>query len=469
MRKARSHREQRKILLLFVMLLPLLNAATCPPPTSNSIFAVEEMVGEVTGSSAEVFLQIGSLATREHSFKMEYDSSSHAADHDYPFETGVQTDKAEGDKLVFSIPSGLDANTRYFYSVAYKSSAEAEWTWRPERSFHTKRSPGSPFRFCVISDFHYGGGTPVENNPLGRIVQNVAADHPDFVLSLGDMSPISVQGAGEPVNCLAAYLWNSQASVDWYYRSLAVLMSPLATSSFLVWVNGNHDGLAGYLAQACIRYRDALNARGKYFPSLDSDEPHAFFGGFAWGDVHILWLDPLAFSTYDPYVRDDPTGYVLGTEQRNWLEATLAGSSSNFKLVFSHSLFGGAGPSFVCHPGKSYARGNANSVNTPGTDQIYLQALMRSYQVNAYCYGHDHMYSVSELDGVRYVLVGTGTTFGVDTACLDANYAPWNTIKNVGHLRVDVSADVMEMRYIKAALDGSNGTVLDTQSFYHVQ
>jgi len=42
-------------------------------------------------------------------------------------------------------------------------------------------------------------------------------------------------------------------------------------------------------------------------------------------------------------------------------------------------------------------------------------------------------------------------------------------INRVGHLRVDVSADVMEMRYIKAALDASNGTVLDTQLFFPIQ
>ena len=87
---------------------------------------------------------------------------------------------------------------------------------------------------------------------------------------------------------------------------------------------------------------------------------------------------------------------------------------------------------------------------------------MKTYGVQAFCYGHDHTYSVSELDGIKYITVGSMYP-SYWSACLDPYYAPWTTINQVGHLRVDVGTDKIEIRYIKAALDTSNGTVLDTQ------
>ena len=225
--------------------------------------------------------------------------------------------------------------------------------------------------------------------------------------------------------------------------------------------------MAGYLS-ACPQYTWTLDARKKYIPLLNHAEPNAFFGDLVWGDLHIIWLDPLAFSTYDPYMLNRPEGYALGNVQREWLEATLAGSSSRWKILFAHTLFGGAGPNFACMPGRAYARGNADFVDTPGTDQIYIQSLMEEYGVNAYFYGHDHMYSVSEYgnSGVKYILAGTGS---IDdwAECLEQYYAPWEVIrKDPGHLRVDVNTDSLIIHYVGAAFPGddekTNGEILAT-------
>lgn len=440
-----------------------LTGAGCPTLEEVPI-EVGEVVGVVSDSSAEVFLQLGlSTSLHKYAFKMGYDTSSHAQDRAYLTETPIQTDKRSGDKVVFAIPAALSPNTKYYYSIAYRISPEGEWIWRPESSFHTRRAPGSPFRFCVISDFHKCFPPITEMLPV--VSRNVAADEPDFVISLGDMAPLSNQGAGIPTDCILAYsslvLAGQLMANNCYSSMLANIMNEFSHSSMLLWVNGNHDGLAGYLS-ACPQYGQVLEARRKYLPLLNQADPNAFFGDLVWGDVHIIWLDPLAFSTYDPYAANHPPGYKLGSEQMYWLEDTLAGSTSRWKLIFAHSLFGGAGPDFPCPPEGSYARGNANFVNTPGTDQIYLQALMEAYGVNAYLYGHDHMYSVSEYGGVKYVLVGTGHT-SYWTECLVPYYAPWDVIRDQsGHLRVDVNSDSLVIHYVNASLDETNGEILAT-------
>jgi len=452
-----------KITCIFSLLLSVCLILTgCPPPAT--LFDVGEIVGGISASSANVFVQVGSLVTPSYEFKMGYDSSPHATIRNYPVATPIQSSAMIGDKITFTIESGLNASTRYYYAIAYRASSQVAWVWRPEQSFNTTRSVDTTFRFCVVSDAH-GEGTYQDNNIKGRIAKNIQIDKPDFIMMLGDILPLSVQGYGNPVVCNPAYM-GAAAEVyatyaAWKYQTLANFLSPIAASSLLIWVNGNHEGLAGYL-QVCPHYAGILAARKKFIPLLAEDEPNGFFGDIVWGDVHIIWLDPLAFTTTDPYMLNDPKAYALGVVQKIWLETILASSTSKFKLIFSHTLFGGAGPNFPCIPGSSYARGNANFVNTPGTDQIYIQSLMKTYGVQAFCYGHDHTYSVSELDGIKYITVGSMCPSYWST-CLDSYYAPWTTINQVGHLRVDIGADEMEIHYIKADLDTSNGTILDTQ------
>lgn len=441
-------------------------------PVSSKVFDVAEMLGEVTDSSAQIFTQIGLKVTPELYFKLGYDSSSHASDQNYAFETPNQTEMSDGDKLEFRV-GGLRENTKYYYSIAYRQSSDGEWIWRPERHFHTSRNPGRSFRFCVLADFHYDhtfayvAGLNLKN----QIGKNVEADEPDFVVALGDMNTINHQGAGgdDPIDCDAAYSslpsLQTQEDSDAYHETFASMFLELfAHSSMLVWVNGNHEGLSEFL-NVCPRFDYTLKARMKYIPVLNHDEPNAFFGDFVWGDVHIIWLDPLAFVAHDPLVFNDPTGYVLGPLQKEWLSETLAGSTSKWKLIFAHSLFGGAGPSFECNPGSSYARGNANFVNNPGTDQIYIQSLMETYGVNGYFYGHDHLYSVSEYNDVKYILAGAGQR-NIWIDCIAKYFLPWPVIAEVGHLRVDVHPKYLAISYIKGALDESNGEVLDLQYIY---
>ena len=449
--------------LLCTGIFLFLVATACTP----AVFDVGEVVGEVTGTSARVFTQAGAKLDAGYRFKLGYGPAAQAPGHDYPFETPVQSSIAPGERVDFNL-EGLLPDQGTYYSVAFSETAEGTWTWGPERSLHTPRSSGADFRFCVVTDLHYDGMPPYPPDPWkARVTENVAVDAPDFVVTIGDVTPVGNQGAGEPVDCSLAYgaLLNgieSQANADYFFRNtMAAYLGTFAHSAMVVWVNGNHEGLAGYLS-ACPQYPWVLNARKNFLPFLDDDEPNALYGDLVWGDVHIIWIDPLAFSTFDPLMRNDPTGYVLGAGQRAWLEETLAGSVSKWKLLFAHTLFGGAGPGFECAPRSSYARGNANHVYTEGTDQIVVQSLMETYGADAYIYGHDHVYSVSEANGVKYICAASGQRAGW-AECLARHYLPWTTIDDIGHLRIDVEAGRLTVRFIRAALAGGNGDILDVQ------
>ena len=458
-----SFHESRKTRPLLIIVIGLICLAASPRPTGAAVFDVDEMLGEVAGTSAEVFLQLGSEVTADNCFKLGYDTVSHDSDHAYTFEAPQQTGMNEGEKLEFLL-DGLGTNMAYYYSVAHKPSEGETWTWREERRFQTVRDPGTSFRFCVLTDPHYAWAPPLHPYKV-RVSENVEADVPDFVVTLGDMNPISNQGAGEPLDCDRAFAFfpiEDQVDADDSFEHCTnSYLDIFAHSSMLTWVNGNHEGLAGHLS-GCPQYPYVMNARKRYIPLLDHDDPDAFFGDFVWGDVHVIWIDPLAFSTYDPLNWNDPTGYALGDVQRDWLTATLAASTSRWKLIFAHSLFGGAGPNFECNPGSAYARGNANFVDSPGTDQILIQSLMEQYDVNAYVYGHDHLYSVSDYNGVKYVLAGVGVQSPWGD-CLSRYYLPWTTINEWGHLRVDVEPDGLMLSYVRAALDDSNGEIMDVQ------
>jgi len=219
-------------------------------------FDVKELIGKATGSSAEIFVLLGEGDPRIFSFKMGFDSSSHASDHNYSEETPEQSGKGATDKLTFSIASGLSLDTKYYYSVAYKKPDQEEWTWRRERFFHTARAKGSSFRFCIISDYHYYGTARL----LSKWVKNVETDAPDFVINLGDMAIASGQGYGDPVDCNQAYMPLLQGA-DFFYKSYAYkIMGLYGHSALNIWVNGNHEGVAGYLT-ACDQRQALLDAQ----------------------------------------------------------------------------------------------------------------------------------------------------------------------------------------------------------------
>ena len=80
---------------------------------------------------------------------------------------------------------------------------------------------------------------------------------------------------------------------------------------------------------------------------------------------------------------------------------------------------------------------------TPGTDQIYIQSLMEAYEAQAYSYGHDHLHSVSDYNGLTYILAGRGKTANEWMTCLAQQYDPYDVLVNEsGHVPLSLGPSI---------------------------
>mgnify|MGYP000362316844 CR=1 FL=1 len=82
--------------------------------------------------------------------------------------------------------TGLNANTKYYYRVQYKSNSVSNFKVSSEYYFNTQRSINTVFTFTVESDEHLYDKKGIRS--MYQIsLNNQALDKPDFMLSLGDI------------------------------------------------------------------------------------------------------------------------------------------------------------------------------------------------------------------------------------------------------------------------------------------
>jgi hypothetical protein len=244
-------------------------------------------------------------------------------------------------------------------------------------------------------------------------------------------------------------------------------------SVFYLPINGNHEGLFGWTTQDPT-HQDILEGKLRYFPVPDSStfpeggDEYGRYGAFTWGDALVIWLDVVGFCTVDPAKNgNDNSDYILGEEQRAFLETTLANHSSvPWKFIMAHHLFGGLDE---CAP--RYGRGNANAALLH--EQKDIQGLMVEYGAQAFFYGHDHAFSVSQAEGVSYICAGNAASGCPWTRTLEACYRPYDLYHTDeqglvpgGHVRVDVTPSGATVSYIKASTGPDNGSVLASYVVY---
>ena len=105
-------------------------------------------------------------------------------------QTGVLS--ATAGTPVETVIGGLSSSAQYFYRLVFRASGTSVWIPGEEYTFHTQRAPGESFTFTILSDSHLGQ-TFSSNTPerYEQTTMNVAADHPDFHLDLGDAFIVS--------------------------------------------------------------------------------------------------------------------------------------------------------------------------------------------------------------------------------------------------------------------------------------
>ncbi len=413
-------------------------------------------------------------------------------------QTGVQHVNA-GEPVV-TVITGLTTNTKYYYRLRFLSPGSSEWASGTEYSFNTQRADNETFSFTLISDSHLGqtfsGNTPARYN---QTTLNVAADHPDFHLDLGDA--FIMEDAENQTEANAVYLAQRP-----YFGNFS-------HSAPVFLAMGNHENEEGWNLDDTPFSTGigSINARKEYFlnPVTDAfytgddsllvgvsgDQLREDYYAWEWGDALFVVLDPFQYTMTLPYsnvtgsgeandetVSGDQWNWTLGKKQYYWLKHTLENSTARYKFVFSHHVTGGqltisnssAGPA-------TYVRGGAMAANyfewgglnangsdgfeskRPGWNGDPVHQLLVENGVTAYFHGHDHQFVHEEIDGVVYQLVPTPGMNGYGFDLYDSSpYAvSGGNLPDPGHIRVTVSPEEALLEYIRSEEGGGgiNGQI----------
>lgn len=209
-------------------------------------------------------------------------------------------------------------------------------------SFRTFPLAGQPVSFIVFGD------TRSDHATHARVVERIATESADFLVSTGDL------------------VADGRVARDWelFFRTANPL---LRTTPFFPAI-GNHDA-RGVLHETMI---------DRWFTRADWYEVRA-------GDVLLLFLDTTL-------------SYGGGSAQRRWLRerleaarASIAAGEASWIVVVHH------------HPAFSSARhGSEKDV------QHELVPLYEEYGVDLVLTGHDHVYERLERNGTTYLVTGGG-------------------------------------------------------------
>ena len=188
------------LFILLVFLVSLAGVPTTGVRAANTItFTGKELLGRPTDTS--ITINIVPATTIEYHY--QYGTSPGS----YSDETADYT--APGGQPHEIIISGLSPNTQYYYRMQYHAPGDAidDWVTRAEHSFWTQRSQGSSFTFTITSDSHVnimlGNGTT-----WTQTMTNVAGDHPDFEIDLGDT--FAMDNVSSATGADSAYLTQRQ-------------------------------------------------------------------------------------------------------------------------------------------------------------------------------------------------------------------------------------------------------------------
>ena len=366
--------------------------------------------------------------------------------------------------------NNLVPNTKYFYRLNYKVPGSINFIHSTEFSFITQRTPGSTFTFAIEADEHLydiKGNLNMYNVTL----QNEANDHPDFMLSLGDIF-------GDDHN----YSTITAAELDDLHSYYRPVLGKICHSIPFYVCLGNHEGEKEYyLVQTAPNPNMAIPAtlaRKKYFPN---PFPNSFYSGnttvesngigypenyfsWTWGDALFVVLDVYRDACD---TSDKPLGWAwsLGLPQYTWLKNTLETSTSKYKFVFAHHTRGegrGGILTAITNEWGGYQRqvglvglNFKFGLNRPAADGWTkpIHQLFVDNKVNIFFQGHDHLFAREQLDSVIYqeVPMPSDSTYNIGMLANADAYLS-DTLNGTGHLKVTVSPAYVRVDYIRAYL-----------------
>jgi arylsulfatase A-like enzyme len=335
---------------------------------------------------------------------VEYGTSSGSYTNQTPIATFNQANGASGQYQILITPTGLQANTQYYYRLRYRASGTNNaFNARGERSFHTARPRGTPFVFTIIADPHFDYN--VDPVLISQTFDNVAADQPDFNIDLGDILMTDKMYLTDDTGLPPVWLggvYPNQARVLARAATIRPYYELVGDSVPFIGILGNHEGEYGYLFNSALAANPPtplsnipawdLIARTTYFPAPvpgtfyngDSDttaNSYSYLGlrrdyyAWEWGDALFVVIDPYWNTLADPISARNPWNWSLGQTQYNWLASTLQNSSARYKFVFTHHLVGGSWTQTDATLGNC-SLANGTTINCTSTTGLSVGALV---------------------------------------------------------------------------------------------
>lgn len=413
-------------------------------PTSNSV-----TVSALFDTNTEFYLEYGS-------------SASNLTAQSGPFQS------------VAGIPeerdiTGLPAASVTYYRIKYRNNSNSPYSYSSTYQFQTQRAANSTYSFTLESDEHLYDIKGVVS--LYRItLQNQAADHPDFMMSLGDI----FGDDHEPFTITSSEL----DSLHKYYRPL--LGSICHSIPFYVCL-GNHEGEKRYYLSKPLDSNMAVPAtlaRKKYYPN---PFPNGFYTGndsaeqngidlpenyyaWTWGDALFVVLDVYRFDC-DTTPKPHNWDWSLGIRQYKWLKQTLESSQAKYKFVFAHHTRG-EGRGGILTAIQNEWGGYQNAVGLVGNNYTFptrrpasqgwtkpIHQLFRDNKVSVFFQGHDHVFAHEMLDSITYqaLPMAADSTYKIGMLANAGAYVS-DTLEGSGHLRVTVNPAFTTIDFVRAYL-----------------
>jgi 3',5'-cyclic AMP phosphodiesterase CpdA len=299
--------------------------------------------------------------------------------------------------------SNLSTGTQYDYRIVNELAAILY-----TGTVRTLKDVG-PVTFAVISDTHivYSPSPASAQQAVGiatlQAVTSIANNYNvDFAIHMGDGTGYPSVGFNAPptdtVMAKAAYL------------NLLGCVAPISCPCFLGI--GNWEGESGQFGNAI---EIAMSQRLKYFPGPfnstynEGGSQNSDYYAFVSGDILFVVLNSETYTT-TVHTSAGNTGtasnWTLGTDQLAWLEKTLSESPQRWKFIFAHHSDGGNGKD---NTNSVYGRGGGRAVAVG--EQATIQAMMLQYGVQVFFYGHDHLFTNLNENGIQYFCCSTTGSF----------------------------------------------------------
>ena len=437
------------------------NMRRTPLPTLLLVFlSIHGLMAQapnvILGRPTDKTMTASLLAARDMDAVLEYGPASGRYD-----STLANINMTAGKPSVVEIRN-LSPNTRYHYRLRYRYPPLTAYASTPEYSFHTQRRQGSSFTFTVESDEHLYDKKGIRSM-YQVVLDNQAADKPDFMLSLGD----TFGDDHDPLNITSQEL--AQLHLD--YRPF---LGTVCHSIPFLFCLGNHEGENSYYLGINPPSNLAVQGtlwRKYYYPN---PQPDGFYSGNAqqepygigypqnyyawhWGDALFVVLDVYRYQgAGDP--KPQEWDWSLGRAQYDWLKATLSGSTARYKFVFAHHIRG-QGRGGVTNS-KLYEWGGFNGDGKTYGFDVYrpgwgkpIHELFKDYGVSIFFQGHDHLFAQEVRDNIVYqaVPMAADSTYEIGVLA-NANAYLTNTVMGTGHIRVTVTPECTKVDFVRAWL-----------------